>query len=143
MGRFQIEVDTDEVGEEYFCKQVSSQWIFRDKGSGKTLIRVSQAILTYKHIKVKAAANPFDREWSDYFEQREQMLKIRSVNPYIGKVLKRQQGQCPNCRQLITIDEDHQFYHLDGNKTNKGIANVLLIHSNCRDTFEVQNIAAM
>lgn len=122
----------------YFCIQPNAAWIFKDKKSGKALIRVSQAILTQRHIKVKADANPFDGEWEAYFTHREQMLKIRSVNKYIGKVLKRQCGRCPRCRQLITVDDDHQLYHLDGCKTNKGIMNVLLIHRNCNDMFVVQ-----
>ncbi len=122
----------------YFCIQPNAAWIFKDKTLGKTLIRVSQAILAQRPIKVKAEANPFDGEWEAYFTHREQRLKIRTVNQYIGKVLKRQRGQCPCCRQLITVDDDYQLYHLDGCKTNKGIMNVLLIHRNCHDRFVMQ-----
>ena len=129
------------IASRYFGEQDGHQWIFKDKASGKSLIKVSQAIKQQHHIKVKGDANPFDIEWQEYFQHREIKLKMRSVNSYIGKVLKRQNGQCPVCRQVMEVEEDHHLLHLDGNETNNRMMNVLLLHSNCR-AFQRDEIAA-
>jgi len=62
---------------------------------------VQQAIKQQRHIKVKAAANPFDPDWDAYYRDREKLLKLKSVNEFIGKVLRRQNGECPMCRQVL------------------------------------------
>ena len=51
----------------YFSQDQS--WTFQDKVSGKTLIRLTRDIQTFRHIKIQAKANPFDAEWNDYFLQ--------------------------------------------------------------------------
>ncbi len=130
------------IASRYFGEQDGRQWIFKDKASGKTLIKVSQAIKQQRHIKVKGEADPFDIEWQEYFQHREIKLKMRSVNSYIGKALKRQNGQCPICRQVLEVEEDHLLLHLDGDETNNRMLNVVLLHSNCREFYQSNEIAA-
>ncbi len=131
------------IASRYFGEQDGHQWIFKDKASGKSLIKVSQAIKQQRHIKVKGDANPFDSEWQQYFQSREIKLKMRSVNSYIGKVLKRQNGLCPVCRQVMELEDDLHLLHLDGDDTNNRMKNALLLHSNCRGFFQCNEIAAM
>jgi RNA-directed DNA polymerase len=130
------------IASRYFGEQDGQQWIFKDKASGKSLIKVSQTIKQQRHIKVRGEANPFDIEWQEYFHNREIKLKMRSVNSYIGKVLKRQNGQCSVCRQVLEVEEDHHLLHLDGDETNNRMVNVVLLHSNCREFYQCNEIAA-
>jgi len=123
------------IGYRYFDFQYN-RWSFSDKASGKRLITLTQDIQRFKHTKIKGEANPFDPDWSDYFQCRERMLTIKSSGNYIGKLLKKQQGLCPHCAQYIGNFDRTQLVFLDDDKTNKRIANVLLLHRNCRRDFE-------
>ncbi len=120
----------------YFGNAKGSKWAFKDKTTGKALIRLNNDIHTFRHIKILGEANPFDAEWDGYFQNREKLIKMKSVSSYISKVLKQQEGQCPHCKQLIQAEDEHLFHHLDGDRTNRGIKNVLLLHKTCRKSFE-------
>jgi len=61
---------------------------------------------------------------------------MKAVGKYIGKVLKRQDGKCPHCLQLILAEDIHHLHSVDGDKTNKGLKNVLLLHKACKKGFE-------
>ena len=61
---------------------------------------------------------------------------MKTLNSYIGKISDRQNGQCPHCKQLIQAEEEHYLHHLDGDKTNRGIRNVLMLHKTCKKAFE-------
>jgi RNA-directed DNA polymerase len=120
------------IAERYFREQDGYQWTFTDTASGKALIHVQQAIKHQRHIKVRAEANPFDSEWEEYFRNREKLLKRQSVNGFLGKVLRRQSGTCPVCRQVLEASQEHRFHHKDGNKANNRIDNVVLLHRSCQ-----------
>jgi RNA-directed DNA polymerase len=115
-----------------FRFQDGYRWTFADAASSRALIHVQQAIKQQRHIKVKAEANPFDPEWEAYFLNRDKLLTRQSVNEYIGKVLRRQSGACPVCRQVVEVDQDYHLHHIDGNRANKRIENVVLIHRICQ-----------
>jgi len=119
----------------YFGYARGSTWAFKDKVTGKTLIRLNNDIQTYRHIKIKGTANPFDTQWSGYFQDREKSIKMKSVNNYIGKVSKQQSGKCPQCQQIIQAEDQHYLHHLDGDKKNRGIKNVLMLHKACKKAF--------
>jgi retron-type reverse transcriptase len=120
------------IAKRYFRKQDGYQWTFTDTASGKALIHVQQAIKHQQHIKVRAEANPFDSEWEEYFRNREKLLKRQSVNGFLGKVLRRQSGTCPVCRQVLEASQEHRLHHKDGNKANNRIDNVVLLHRSCQ-----------
>ncbi len=124
------------IANRYFRERHGYQWTFTDKASGKSLIHVQQAVKHQRHIKVKAEANPFDVEWETYFQNRDKLLKRQSVNEFNGKVLKRQNGTCPVCRQVLQADEEHRLQHIDGDKANNRLANVVLLHPNCQKRFQ-------
>lgn len=130
------------IASRYFCEQDGYQWTFKDNASGKALIHVQQTIKHRRHFKVKGAANPFDKDWDAYFQSREKLLKLQSVNEFIGKLLNRQQGCCPGCRQVLQVDEDYRLHYCDGNQANRRITNVLLFHPNCLEPFQYRTKAA-
>ncbi len=124
------------IAKRYFSECCGSTWSFKDKTTGKRLIRLTNDIRTYRHIKIKADANPFDPEWNGYFRNREKLLKMKAVSLYIGKVLKQQSGKCPYCQQLIRDEDLHHLHYLDGDKTHRRIGNVLMLHKSCRKGFK-------
>lgn len=120
----------------YFGNAKGSKWAFRDKVSGKTLIRLNNDIRTYRHIKILGDANPFDADWEGYFQNREMLIKMKSESNYIGRLSKQQCGKCAHCKQVIQVEEKYHLHHLDGDKTNRRINNVLLLHKSCKNAFE-------
>ncbi len=124
------------IAKRYFKNTASSAWTFKDKETGKSLIQVTSDIQSFRHIKIKGEANPFDTEWDGYFHNREIMLKMKSVENYIGKVLKQQDGKCPHCHQLIQTEDNHHLHYLDGDKTHKRIKSVAMLHKTCKSSFE-------
>lgn len=120
----------------YFSHGQDSAWIFKDKVSGKTLIRLTQEIETFRHIKIQASANPFDTQWNDYFLRREQSLKLKVSGHYYGKILKQQNGLCPHCQQLIQLEDKSCFHYTDGNSNNRDLNNVLMLHKSCLGSYQ-------
>ena len=124
------------IAKRYFGSAKGSTWAFIDKATGKTLIRLNNDIHTFRHIKIQGDANPFDKQWNAYFLNREKSIKMKSVSHYIGKISTRQGGKCPHCQQLLQVEDDHYLHHLDGDKTNRGIKNMLMLHKTCKKAFE-------
>jgi len=124
------------IAKRYFSDAKGSSWTFKDKVTGTTLIRLNNDIHTFRHIKILGDANPFDTEWNGYFRNRETLIKMKSVSNYIGKVSKQQDGKCPHCQQVIQAEEEHHLHYRDGDKTHRGIKNVLMLHKTCRSAFD-------
>jgi RNA-directed DNA polymerase len=57
-----------------------------------------------RHVKIKAAANPYDPEWESYFEERlaHQMRDSRPGYEKLVKLWFNQDGTCPQCGQKIS-----------------------------------------
>ncbi len=115
----------------YFTAANGYRWTFKDEASGKALIHVAQKLPHQRHIKVKAQANPFAKEWEEYFHRRAKKLKMQSVNKFNSKVLRQQKGICLGCRQMIQADEEIDLHHKDENQDNNRIVNLELLHPNC------------
>ena len=93
-------------------KYFGYDWVFRgqlkDEDGSKRKVYLFRAgkVPVKRHVKVKAAANPYDPEWEHYFERRLQvkmadMLKSKrkELNLWLA-----QNGACPVCEQLLVID---------------------------------------
>ena len=119
------------VAQRYFPHQPGESWRLTDPKTGKQLIRVSEAVKPQRYVKIKAHANPFAPEWVGYFQDRDRQLSLRASSPFRAKVLCRQQGRCPQCRQMIECEQEIELHHLDGNPRNNRIANLVFLHSNC------------
>ncbi|SPM45255.1 Uncharacterised protein [Orientia tsutsugamushi] len=61
-----------------------------------------------RHIKTLSEANPYDRQWNNYFEKRlkHKMYESLSDNRKLSSIWNRQKGKCPNCKQPITLSTD-------------------------------------
>jgi len=98
---------------------------------------INNDIRTFRHIKIVGDANPFDAEWNGYFQNRELLIKMKSVTHYIGKVSKQQNGKCTQCGQPIQAEEKHHLHYIDGDKTHRRVKNVLMIHKTCKKAFGI------
>jgi RNA-directed DNA polymerase len=63
------------IKSKYFQSVGSRNWVFREKDSTSALLKLSD-IPIRRHIKIKADANPYDPDWSDYFIKRSQRLLL-------------------------------------------------------------------
>ena len=124
------------IGRRYFKDTQNGDWTFYDKGTGKRLVHLTRDIPRFRHIKIKGEANPFDPDWREYFKKREVRLKMKSSGDYLGKLLKQQGGLCPHCHQLIHTEDRTHLHHIDGDKANKRMVNVILLHKICVSSFE-------
>lgn len=118
----------------YFSQE--QPWTFQDKVSGKTLIRLTRDIQTFRHIKIQGSANPFDIQWKDYFLHREQSLKMKSTGHFLGKLLTQQNGFCPHCNQLIQLEDETRFHYTDGDSNNRNYNNVSMLHKSCLSAYQ-------
>lgn len=119
------------IANRYFIHLPKQSWIFQDKASGKRLIRVAAAIKCKRHIKIKAEANPFDEAWEDYFLQRQQRKALEKTKGLRAKLLKRFNGVCIQCKQMIQPEDALDLHHLNGNHQDNRIENLVLLHPNC------------
>lgn len=116
----------------YFRREGARDWIFA--ADEYRLLRFSE-FLHRDHIKLKSEANPFDPEWDDYFAER---LGRRMAQTLMGRrkllwLWKRQDGQCPGCRQSITKTSGWHTHHRRW-RCNGGtdqLSNLELLHPTC------------
>ncbi len=71
------------IKSKYFQSMGTRRWVFREKDNPMSLLKLSD-IPIRRHIKIKANANPYDREWHDYFIKRSQRIlpgtSLRLIN---------------------------------------------------------------
>jgi RNA-directed DNA polymerase len=124
------------------------QGSYLDRRGKPHIIRLVNAsdIPIKRHIKVKAAANPYDPAWELYFEERI-ALQMKDSHKGYDKLLKLwfdQNGICPQCGQKITRETGWHLHHrvrvVDGG--DDSISNLILMHPTCHQQLHAQiNIA--
>ncbi|HEV8718323.1 MAG TPA: group II intron reverse transcriptase/maturase [Candidatus Binatia bacterium] len=119
------------ITDRYFPHHQGETWRFTDPTTGKQLIRVREAVRPQRYLKVKGAANPFDRDWAVYFQHRDRELALRASSPFRAKLLQHQHGRCPGCGQMIQVEEEVELHHRDGNHQNNHLGNLVLLHPTC------------
>ena len=98
------------------------------KERGLTLSEEKTKITRY--VKVKGEANPFDPEWTEYFEKRKTYKMLQSLNgrKSLLYMWERQNHLCPVCGK--PIDKKHPWgtsqQIVNGKKVN------FLLHDSCR-----------
>jgi RNA-directed DNA polymerase len=127
--------------EKYFRNLGQRQWVFA--GEIPTQAGKKQPVYLFnlsgvpirRHIKLKAAANPYDPTWEPYFEKRlglqmAQDLKGRRQLLYLWQ---QQDGLCPICHQKITkLTGWHNHHILWRTKGGSDKAhNRVLLHPSC------------
>lgn len=119
------------IAQRYFSLEKGRAWWFTDPHTGKQVIRVQATVKAQRHVKIRGAANPFDRQWKHYFHNRDRQMKWQTSSNSYRAILARQKGRCPVCRQIIEYDDELDLHHGDGNHQNNVRDNLWLLHPNC------------
>jgi RNA-directed DNA polymerase len=74
------------IAKKYFLHDHGRQWLFTAdvdtaEGKKKQQIFLAASVPIRRHIKVRSQANPFDPEWTDYFEARHKRPRTRPPSP--------------------------------------------------------------
>jgi RNA-directed DNA polymerase len=89
------------VSTRYFHKIGTRNWVFAAKNQKSELTQLIRAADTkiIRHTKIRQGANPYDREWRLYFEEREgdKMFEGMSGRKALKKMWNRQRGKCTLC----------------------------------------------
>ncbi|MCF5565195.1 hypothetical protein GIV63_31475, partial [Pseudomonas sp. PA-3-10C] len=130
------------VKERNFRTQGARNWIFaateeKENGSKRDFILLKESDTPIqRHIKIKAAANPYDPQWEQYFESRwgKKMLNSAKGRGKMYRVWLRQDGMCPTCQKPITKrtpwDICHMVKRTDGG--SDAASNLQMYHLNCQ-----------
>jgi RNA-directed DNA polymerase len=121
------------------------QGVYLDRRGAPQTIRLIKAadIPIKRHVKIRAAANPYDSEWELYFEGRIAHQMKDSLHGYkrLVKLWLDQEGQCPQCSEKITRDTGWHLHHrvrlVDGG--DDSLANLILMHPTCHQQWHAQN----
>lgn len=125
----------------YFCTIGGNNWVFSGTISGRdnkvvpVLLTNAASVPIKRHIKIKAEANPYDRNWETYFEQR---LDVQTEANLEGRrnflrLWFEQNGLCFVCGDKITKvtgwHSHHIIYRVHGGAD--GNSNRVLLHPDC------------
>jgi RNA-directed DNA polymerase len=121
------------------------QGVYLDRRGKPQTVRLIKATDTpiKRHVKIKAAANPYDSVWEPYFEERIARQMKDSLHGYkrLVKMWFDQDGQCPQCGEKITRDTGWHLHHrvrlVDGG--DDSLANLILMHPTCHQQWHAQN----
>jgi RNA-directed DNA polymerase len=104
-------------------------------GRARTNLVHASELAIRRHRKIENQANPYDPDWSGYFEERlrSKMLQTRRGGRKVLSLWLDQDGICPVCQQALNLDE---WWHscpttlrVAGN--NDGMASLALLHKSC------------
>lgn len=138
------------IRRKYFRTRNNFSWTFFGQKPGGSenpplvhLFRASQTPIK-RHIKVKAAANPYDPDWELYFEKRldTKMKQNLQGRKRLLSLWQSQNGLCPVCDQKITQDTGWHRHHLTP-RTKGGddrLTNLVLLHPNCHRQVHNQRL---
>jgi RNA-directed DNA polymerase len=113
------------------------------RGKPRT-IRLMKAsdVAIKRHVKIKAAANPYDPHWEAYFEERlaRQMRDNRYGYKKLLKLWFDQNGRCPQCSEKITRLTGWHLHHRVWvvNGGNESMGNLTLMHPTCHLQLHAQ-----
>jgi RNA-directed DNA polymerase len=124
------------VKDKYFTRRNGKDWVFHGECDGQErYLAQAYDMPIRRHVKVKAAANPYDRAWEVYFEER---LGVKMAATLHGRrqllyLWKEQNGVCPVCHQKITRltgwHNHHIIRRVDGGPDTAD--NRVLLHPTC------------
>jgi RNA-directed DNA polymerase len=105
--------------------------VFGNKETGAYLFKFSWTGIQ-RHTMVTGTNSPDDASLDEYWLDRER-AKVKTLQPKLGTLAKRQDGKCPICGESLFIDENIEQHHIvrrDENGPNIP-DNKLLIHLYC------------
>jgi len=129
------------VKEKYFKQVGNRRWVFtgevRNADGTTRQVHLYQAAKTpiKRHRKIKGTANPYDRDWELYFEERlrRRMVENPKENRRLLRLWLEQDGKCLVCGQKLTEERDWNTHHLCQRVEGGGdeLSNLVLLHPNC------------
>lgn len=125
----------------YFRASASRNWVFsaqaedrKDRRRVQTLAMASDTKIQ-RHLKIRGEANPFDPEWSGYFETRlgfKTKVDLRGRRTLL-RIWQQQEGRCLHCQRMITKASGWHLHHavrtIDGG--SDATSNLRLLHPTC------------
>jgi RNA-directed DNA polymerase len=129
------------IKDKYFKSLGTRNWAFAAKETfpdgkekGWYLVKASE-IPIRRHIKIRAEANPFDRQWEVYFEERFLRKIDRKLEGRmrLRKLWWNQNGRCVDCGLEITEEAGWHVHHVIpkylGGKDI--LSNMVMLHPDC------------
>lgn len=104
-------------------------------GRARTNLVNASELPIRRHRKIESQANPYDPDWSEYFEERlrSKMLLTRKGGKRVLSLWLDQDGICPICQQSLNLDEwwySRQAGFCDiGDRA--GYVDLVLVHKSC------------
>jgi RNA-directed DNA polymerase len=138
------------VRERYFRTQGRRRWVFTGEvadatGTPRTVCLFSALrVPIRRHVKVRAAANPYDPAWEFYFEQRHGATLKHSLTGErrSGYLWEKQGGRCPVCHQPIMPQTGwhvhHRVWRSHGGSNRAD--NQVLLHPTCHRQVHGQGL---
>jgi RNA-directed DNA polymerase len=137
------------VKEKYFRSYKGRNWIFFAKDSSRKgweiWLYTTARTPIRRHVKIRAAANPYDPAWEMYFQER---LSFKMKYHLAGKrrlrsLWEEQNGTCPVCHQKITDLTGWHNHHIVGRSEggNDKAENRVLLHPNCHRQVHSRGIS--
>ncbi len=130
------------VKDRYFKTRGTRNWVFatteeKEDGTKRELTLLLESDTPIRrHVKIKADANPHDRQWEQYFEARwgKKMLNSVCGRRKSYRVWQRQDGLCSVCQNSITTSTPWGVRHIvkrtDGG--SDAASNLQMQHLSCR-----------
>ena len=120
------------IKDRYFIRVKNKDWIFAFNINQQINMADTPIV---RHVKIKGNANPYDPQFEEYFEKREFTKMRKSIKGYgrLATVWMRQDGKCPICGEIITLESQWHLHHiipkhLGGTDT---LDNLVSLHPNC------------
>ena len=125
------------VRRKYFHTVGSERWVFQsvDADGKPRRLFLSKSTPIKRHIKIKAEANPYDRNYELYFEQRliKSWKEKKLHRSKLRMIWTRQKHRCLICKQLFKDHNDWDIHHVVRRTDGGGdeIDNLVMLHVNC------------
>lgn len=138
------------VKDRYFKVRGNRRWVFSTveksaDGEAKeyALLKVSDTPII-RHIKIKAAANPHDPVWDEYFEFRwgKKMLKTARGRAKLYRIWRQQDGLCSVCHRAVTKDTPWHVRHVvkPAHGGSDAATNLEIYHLRCSRVQQYANV---
>jgi RNA-directed DNA polymerase len=118
----------------------SANWVHKKYhktiGNARRIVGQTQVLRKHdetrieRHTPLKRDASPYDGNWSYWGTRRGKYIGLDTVR---GKLLKHQGGRCTYCQLHITVEDEIDLHHADGNHKNRKLSNLRLLHLICHD----------
>lgn len=116
---------------------VSNYWgVNRGKGwrfitpDDKYVLEKHQDTQIKRHIKIKGERSPYDGDLAYWSNRLSNHPMLRHV---VSKLLKKQGKKCNECNLMFTSEDILEVHHIDKNRGNNKMNNLMLVHRHCHD----------